>query len=442
MAQGFKPVENKFSAKCLKQTQLGEFIENRVNDFLRKKDCNTVRVHIRVVSSSDKFTQVKDLMRKKYFDKDDWSDKIPYRSKTILAFTEINRFDVCFFGFYVQEYGTNSSFLNSRCVYLSYLDSVNFFSPKKYRTDVYHEILLGYMNYVKLMGFVKVYIWACPPLKDSDYIFHRHPNNQKVPTQKRLQTWYNRLFKKGSNELIVTSFKNIFDQAKEDNFKSATELPYFEGDFWPNVIEESIKEIEMEQQNQMQAKLQLDEYVSNSDVSLCPSLFEKENATFMETTMFKSLVNNWHFQQWEQELTAKLYAAMEKHKDVYFVVCLNNAGSANLPPISDPDDIINCDLMDGRDAFLMMAREKHYEFSSLRRAIFSTMALLYELHNGTNKCLRKDGYSCNNCQRCITEPRYHCLECDDFDLCSNCFTTVGHNHRVEKYKCNINVGKL
>lgn len=52
-----------------------------------------------------------------------------------------------------------------------------------------------------------------------------------------------------------------------------------------------------------------------------------------------------------------------------------------MPPIVDPDASINCDLMDGRDAFLTMAREKHYEFSSLRRAKWSSLALLYELHN-------------------------------------------------------------
>ena len=29
---------------------------------------------------------------------------------------------------------------------------------------------------------------------------------------------------------------------------SAAELPYFEGDFWPNVLEESIKELDQEEE--------------------------------------------------------------------------------------------------------------------------------------------------------------------------------------------------
>ena len=39
-----------------------------------------------------------------------------------------------------------------------------------------------------------------------------------------------------------------FKQATEDRLISANELPYFEGDFWPNVLEESIKELEQEEE--------------------------------------------------------------------------------------------------------------------------------------------------------------------------------------------------
>lgn len=64
--------------------------------------------------------------------------------------------------------------------------------------------------------------------------------------------------------------------------------------------------------------------------------------------------------------------------------------------------------MDGRDAFLTMARDKHFEFSSLRRAQFSTLCMLYELHNqGQDKFV----YTCNSCKNAV-ETRYHCTVCD------------------------------
>ena len=37
--------------------------------------------------------------------------------------------------------------------------------------------------------------------------------------------------------------------------QSARELPYFEGDFWPNVLEESIKELEQEEEDRKQAEV-------------------------------------------------------------------------------------------------------------------------------------------------------------------------------------------
>jgi Zinc finger, ZZ type len=79
-----------------------------------------------------------------------------------------------------------------------------------------------------------------------------------------------------------------------------------------------------------------------------------------------------------------------------------------LQPIQDPDPFINCELMDGRDAFLTMARDRHYEFSSLRRAKYSTMSMLYELHNqGQDRFV----YTCNNCKNHV-ETRWHCTVCD------------------------------
>lgn len=94
---------------------------------------------------------------------------------------------------------------------------------------------------------------------------------------------------------------------------------------------------------------------------------------------------------------------------VFFVIRLHDKQVApTLPAIMDPDPFISCELMDGRDAFLTMAREKHYEFSSLRRTMFSTMALLYELHNqGKDNFV----YTCNNCKAHV-ETRYHCVICD------------------------------
>lgn len=118
--------------------------------------------------------------------------------------------------------------------------------------------------------------------------------------------------------------------------------------------------------------------------------------------------------------------------------------------------------MDGRDAFLTMAREKHYEFSSLRRAKYSSMAMLYELHNqGQDKYVKvfdfiallcslfgwpitifvllRFVYTCNNCKSNV-ETRYHCTQCEDFDLCVQCYDKEGHPHKMEKLGLDLDDG--
>ncbi len=62
-----------------------------------------------------------------------------------------------------------------------------------------------------------------------DYIFHCHPTEQKIPKPKRLQEWYKKMLDKGIIERIVLDYKDILKQATEDNFRYASELPYFEG---------------------------------------------------------------------------------------------------------------------------------------------------------------------------------------------------------------------
>lgn len=79
-----------------------------------------------------------------------------------------------------------------------------------------------------------------------------------------------------------------------------------------------------------------------------------------------------------------------------------------LHPIVDPDPLLSCDLMDGRDAFLTLARDKHWEFSSLRRSKWSTLCMLVELHTqGQDRFV----YTCNECKHHV-ETRWHCTVCE------------------------------
>ncbi|VDL98160.1 unnamed protein product [Schistocephalus solidus] len=444
-ARGTKRKENRFTAKRLPSNKLSTFLEKRVNDFLKKKEVGTGEVTIRVLASSDKTVEVKPLMRSRFTESGELSESFPYRLKAIFAFQEIDGQDVCFFGLYIQEYGSESPQPNRRRVYVAYLDSVFYFRPKQYRTDVYHEILVGYLHYAKRCGFVMAHIWACPPGEGDDYIFHMHPVEQRIPKAKRLQDWYRRMLQKAMIEGIVVDFKDILKDAIDHHLVSPTEIPYFEGDFWPNTLEEILQELDKEERRRREEAVAIAE--TEDDDPDCSGGLEgglgdpdkrsgKKKAKKRKGNKKSGSSLSSKRKKVDgpvdgiTELSRKVYDTMEKLKEIFFVIRLHrNNAAASLPPIVDPDPLIQSELMESRDSFLQMAREKHLEFSSLRRAKYSTMVMLYELHNEGRQNFM---YSCNVCKAQI-ETRWHCNECEEYDLCSRCYKRENHPHPMVQY---------
>lgn len=146
--------------------------------------------------------------------------------------------------------------------------------------------------------------------------------------------------------------QDIFKQATEDRLTSANELPYFEGDFWPNVLEESIKELEQEEEERKREE----NSTSNESIDVrklwfihmalkslyvfctwalsitdCPLPFlvqdtkgDSKNAkkkNNKKTSKNKSSLSRANKKKpgmpnVSNDLSQKLYATMEKHKEV------------------------------------------------------------------------------------------------------------------------------
>lgn len=435
----YEKPENKYLASKLPHNKLSTFLEDRVNGFIKKQlqaEAHKYPVIIRTLCVQDKEAEVKPQMKTKYVEGKQFPEKFPYRTKAVFAFEIIDGVEVCFFGLHVQEYGSECPAPNSRRVYIAYLDSVHFFQPRELRTDVYHEILLGYLDYAKMLGYTMAHIWACPPSEGDDYIFHCHPPEQKIPKPKRLQDWYKKMLEKGVQEGTVVEFKDIYKQARDDNLTSPTQLPYFEGDFWPNVIEDCIREASNEEA-QRKVKEEDDDgedgeggLGASGDTGKKKSSKNKKNNLKKNSKMNKkkagSITGN--------EVADKLYSQFEKHKEVFFtirLVTLQAEPSVTSVPINDPDALMPSDMMDGRDIFLTKAREEHWEFSSLRRAKYSTLCLAFALHETDSKGME---YTCNKCSQ---PAKWHCGTCDDFDLCATCQPLVDHEHKLEPIKSLI-----
>ncbi|KAJ0242438.1 Histone acetyltransferase HAC5 [Hirschfeldia incana] len=431
---------------------------------------------IRVVASIDKMLEVKPRFLD-IFREENYSSEFPYKSKAILLFQKIEGVEVCLFGMYVQEFGTDSASPNQRRVYLSYLDSVKYFRPdvrtvsgEALRTFVYHEILIGYLDYCKKRGFSSCYIWACPPLKGEDYILYCHPEIQKTPKTDKLREWYLAMLRKASKEKVVVECTNFYDhffvQSGECRAKvTAARLPYFDGDYWPGAAEDLIDQMSQEEDGKksnrkvmskkviskraLKAVGQLDLSVNASkDLLLMHKLGEiilpmkedfimvhlqhccKHCCTLM-VSGYRWVCNQCkNFQICDKcHEVEKNRVEKEKHpvnqreKHVLYHIAIEDVHTE----IKDSDDILESEFFDTRQAFLSLCQGNHYQYDTLRRAKHSSMMILYHLHNPTVPAFAT---ACAICQQELEPAQgWRCEVCPDYEVCSACYSKgINHPH--------------
>ena len=167
---------------------------------------------IRVVSNIETNVSVKNCLIPLYSSLNEKELKIPYRSKCIAFFQHRDGIDILLFVLYVHEFNEHVPQANQRCIYISYLDSVHFMSPRFLRTPLYHTILNSYLAYAKQHGYCRAHIWACPPSRGDDYIFSHHPRDQRTPNADHLIDWYRALLAKGVEKGIVSHVSCQIDE--------------------------------------------------------------------------------------------------------------------------------------------------------------------------------------------------------------------------------------
>ncbi|GJW60487.1 putative histone acetyltransferase chromatin regulator PHD family protein [Tanacetum coccineum] len=470
-------------AKDLPRTNLSDHIEQRL--FTRMKQereekaksqgtelenvSKAVDLVVRVVVSVDKELEVKQQFRDIFGGKN-YPEKLKYRTKLILLFQRLEGVDVCIFGMYVQEYGSECDGPNNRCVYISYLDSVKYFQPERktasgesLRTFVYHEILIGYLEHCKKRGFATCYIWSCPLLNDQDYIFYSRPKTQKTPKEKKLRQWYELMLKKASNEGIVVGHNNLYDQffvpKREENIKITTaRLPYFDGAFWPRKAEALSKKIEeKESSGKLRSKSlnkrtlkALGQDNPTKDVLVMQQLGDKVQAkkknlmivhlqhmcTCCREVMLSG--SRWFCNQCNKiQLcsrcfdSGKLLSAKKMHK------CQSGKNTrlsedvlSNVPrDTKDKDGLLMNSFFETQDDFLSKCENSQYQFITLGHAKYSSLMLLYHF---THKLVIKPVCTlCNN--HALIDQCWHCDTCPNLYVCGSCYDTKGdtcHTHNL------------
>ncbi|KAI3916493.1 hypothetical protein MKW92_007564 [Papaver armeniacum] len=115
-----------------------------------------------------------------------------------------------------------------------------------------------------------------------------------------------------------------------------------------------------------------------------------------------------------------------KDKHVFYPVEVRDV----VQDTKDKDEIIESEFFDTRESFLSLCRRNHYQFDTLRRAKYSSMMVLYHLHNPTSVAFLT---ACNMCQQDITVGHgWSCGICP-YDVCNSCFQNYGggnHPHKL------------
>uniref|UniRef100_A0A0R3TFV8 histone acetyltransferase n=1 Tax=Rodentolepis nana TaxID=102285 RepID=A0A0R3TFV8_RODNA len=186
-----------------------------------------------------------------------------------------------------------------------------------------------------------------------------------------------------------------------------TDIPYFQGDLWPNVIEFCLQYISSNFKRAFNKVRQITQNsMSLGDILMNPNL-------------------GFTFDEAARKL---LYDTLKDYRKDFHVVRLNSP--CNPVRIVDPDQLIWGQCLQNREKFVMEVNRNKLDFAILREAKFLTTSMLFELHKENNDMKL---YFCHVCQSIISR-RWKCNICRDFYLCPDCHQAGEHPHFMLEYQ--------
>lgn len=249
-----------------------------------------------------------------------------------------------------------------------------------------------------------------------------------------LCAWYVETLKKAQAKGIVLETRTIYDEYFKDNGINPetgepfdpTSIPYFDGDYIPGEIEKIISALDKDEtlkeggkqsnanskSNSKGQKIEgkrrgtrsnpgdlvnqdRDKVMNRLDLALARMKQNFFVAQLLSDDYIKAVEIGVDVSAWEEDLDSnplkKPSKQIGKNPDLLDVRHTETAhGKSKLAPASnsqvigntiDEDPFMEQECLDTRIAFLNFCQKKYYQFDQLRRAKYSTLMLLSELHN-------------------------------------------------------------
>ena len=206
-----------WSAAALPETAMTKALETAVKarmvELGGESAAHAPSVAVRLVSCVPQSLRVQGVLRKHFVGPggSELPEAIPFESRSVVLFQKNDGVDLCVFSMYVHEFG-DACGPSAKRVYVAYLDSVEYFRPRTARTEVYHELLVAYLDWSRRRGFTAAHIWACPPQRGNNFIFWCHPTHQRTPSRERLTEWYRAMVRRAVETGAVSRVASLYDE--------------------------------------------------------------------------------------------------------------------------------------------------------------------------------------------------------------------------------------
>ncbi|KAF1764059.1 hypothetical protein GCK72_004005 [Caenorhabditis remanei] len=230
----------------VEKSPLAAYMTKKMLNFLASRLGGVVEHPIRIcgyseAKSAKSSTVVPPILRQQFVKKH--SKTMNYVSRALHVYQRIDDVDVITFAIYTAEYEFRGG--EEKWSLIDYIDSLPYF--KKFdgvqKKEIHHMLIHTYYEYMGGLGFRSAHLWSNPPQKGDDYVFNIHPFDQPFLNPTGLIGWYQSLLRAGQEKKILAGFSDF--QGARSRFAKPIDIPVFVGSIWSTVFQEAKKTTSM-----------------------------------------------------------------------------------------------------------------------------------------------------------------------------------------------------